>query len=254
MQHGGHQEFEVFLGVTKCLLAIQQSFIGFDGLRLPFHFIQLHTNGINPLLVRLGGAKLVLQLVVVNNAASFHVDQEHFAGLQAPLLHNLAFWNWQCARFRSHHNQIVFGHDITRWAQAVAVKRGTNLLAIGEGHGGRTVPGFHHGGMVLIEGTAIVVHQGVLLPRFRHHHHHGLGNRVARHHQQLETVVETGCVGLTFENQGVQLLQIVAQHGALHHAFACAHPVEVAFYGVDFTVVRQHAVGVSQWPLGEGVG
>ncbi len=254
MQHGSHQEFQVFLGVTKCLLAIQQGFFGFDRLGLTFHFIQLHADGVNPLLVGLGGAELIFQLIVVDDAAGFHVDQEHLAGLQAPLLHDLAFWNWQCARFRSHHDQVVFGHDVTRRAQAVAVKRSANLLAIGEGHGGGAVPGFHHGGVVFIEGTTVVVHQGVLFPGFRHHHHHGLGNRVAGHHQQFQTVVETGGVRLTFENQGVQLLQIVAQHGAFHDAFASAHPVEVAFHGVDFTVVGQHAIRVGQRPLGEGVG
>ncbi len=78
--------------------------------------------------------------------------------------------------------------------------------------------------------------------------------RVAAHRQQFERVVEGGGVALAFEADGVELLQVVAQHGALHDAFAGAHPVEVALDGVDLAVVRHHAVGVGQRPFREGVG
>ena len=53
---------------------------------------------------------------------------------------------------------------------------------------------------------------------------------------------------------GVKLLQIGAEHWRRHHAFARLHPVVVALDGVDLTVVRHIAVGVSQRPLWEGVG
>ena len=254
LQHGGHQEFQVFLCVTESLLTIQQCFVRFDRLGLAFHFVELDADGVNPLLVGLGGAQLVLQLVVVDDAAGFHVDQEHLARLQAPFLDDLAFRNRQGARFRRHYDQIIFRHDVTCRAQAIAVECGTNLLAVGKRHGGGAVPGFHHGSVVFVEGATVVVHQGVLFPGLGHHHHHGLGNWVASHHQQFQAVVETRGVRLAFENQRIQLLQVVAQHSAFHHAFTRTHPVEVAFHGVDFTVVGQHAVRVGQWPLGECVG
>jgi hypothetical protein len=94
----------------------------------------------------------------------------------------------------------------------------------------------------------------VLLPGLGDHHHRGVGERITAHRQQLERVVEGRGVALAFEADRVQLLQVVAQHRRLHHAFAGAHPVEVALDGVDLAVVRHHPVRVSERPFGEGVG
>jgi hypothetical protein len=79
--------------------------------------------------------------------------------------------------------------------------------------------------VVFVERLAVVVHQRVVFPRFRNHHHHGLGQRVACHQQQFQRVVEAGRVRLAFIDQREQLLQVVAQHGGLHHAFTGAQPV-----------------------------
>ncbi len=100
----------------------------------------------------------------------------------------------------------------------------------------------------------MLVHQRVVLPRFRDHHHHGVRDRVTRHHEQLERVVEARGIGLPFVDQRVQLLQVVAQLRGLHHAFAGAHPVEVALDRVDLAVVRDHPVGMRQRPFRESVG
>ncbi len=128
------------------------------------------------------------------------------------------------------------------------------MTAIGEDHGGWAVPWFHHGCVVFIEGAAALVHGGVLFPGFRDHHHGRLCQWVARHGQQFDRIVERGGVGLAIQADGVQLLEVVTQNWGLHDAFASTHPVEVALDGVDFTVVRNHAVWVSQWPFREGVG
>ncbi len=108
--------------------------------------------------------------------------------------------------------------------------------------------------MVLVEGAPARVHRRVLLPGLGDHHHHGVGERIAAHRQQLERVVEGRGVGLALEADRVELLQVVAEHRRLHHALARAHPVEVALDGVDLAVVRDHAVRVRERPLGEGVG
>ena len=108
--------------------------------------------------------------------------------------------------------------------------------------------------MVFIEGLAALVHGGVLLPRLGNHHHHRLADRVARHRQQFQAVIERGSVGLAREGNRVELLQIGTQHRRGHHAFARLHPVVVALDGVDLAVVRNIAIRVRQRPLGEGVG
>ena len=59
---------------------------------------------------------------------------------------------------------------------------------------------------------------------------------------------------MTGKADGIELLQVRAQHGRRHNAFARLHPVVVALDGVDLTVVRHIAIGVGQGPLGEGIG
>ena len=56
------------------------------------------------------------------------------------------------------------------------------------------------------------------------------------------------------KTDGVELVQVFAQNWGRHDAFSGFHPVVVALDGVDLSIVRHIAVGVSQGPLGEGVG
>ena len=160
----------------------------------------------------------------------------------------------QHAGFGCTDDQIVVRHDVARRAQAVAVERRPDLPAIGEDHRSRAVPRLHHRGVVFVERAPPHVHRRVLLPGLGDHHHRGMGERVAAHHQQFERVVEGRGIGLVLEADRVKLGQVVAQHRRLHHPFAGAHPVEVALDGVDLAVVRDHAVRVRERPLREGIG
>ena len=256
--HRGHQELDVFLGVGKRLLTVKQlgGRLGLGGhvFRLGFQLVELDAHGINPALVRLGVGQIVLEFLVVDDAALLHVDQEHLARLQPPLLDDAGLGNRQHAGFRSHHDHVVIGHVITRRTQAVTVERCADLAAVGKADGGGAVPRLHHRGMVFVEGATIVVHQRVLFPRFRNHHHHRLGQRIARHRQQFEAVVERSRIGLARIDQRPQLGQVIAQHRRRDAARTCVDPVDVALDGVDFAVVRNHAVRVRQFPCRERVG
>jgi hypothetical protein len=250
------QELEVFLREAEGLLPVQQR-LGVRqrlGRRTDVDRVDLDAHVLDPLPVRLGEGELVLQFLVVDDAALLQVDQEHLAGLQAPLLDDARLGDRQHARLAGHHHQVVVGDDVARGAQTVAVERGTDLLAVGEHHRRRAVPRLQHRGVVLVKGAAAYVHPLVLLPGLRDHHHRGVGERIARHRQQLERVVEGGGVALVLEADRVQLLQVRTQNRRLHHALARAHPVEVALDGVDLAVVGDHAVRVCERPLGEGVG
>jgi hypothetical protein len=166
--HGRQQELDVFLREAEGLLAVEQAFGKGGGLGAGFDGIEPDAHVVDPLAVgawRVG--ELVLQFFVVDDAALLQVDQEHLARLQAPLLDDLALGHGQHAGFGGHHHQVVVGDDVARRAQAVAVERGADLLAVGEDHGGRAVPGLQHGGVVLVEGAAALVHQLVLSPRPR---------------------------------------------------------------------------------------
>ena len=56
--------------------------------------------------------------------------------------------------FGRHHHQVVVGDDEARRSEPVAVQGGADLAAVGEGDGGRPVPGLHQRGMIFVEGAA----------------------------------------------------------------------------------------------------
>ncbi|CPO01337.1 Uncharacterised protein [Bordetella pertussis] len=255
--HGFEDELEILLGPAERLLAVEQRHGRLGGRRGGpgrGQRFQLDLQAFDPLAVRAAVGQLQLDLAVVDDAALLQVDQEHLARLQAPFLDDAVFRDRQRARLGRHDDHVVVGDQVARRTQAVAVQRGADLAAVGEGDRGRPVPGLHHGGVVLVEGAPAFVHLRVLFPGFRDHHHHGVRQGIAGVHQQFEAVVERGGIGLAFVDDGVQLLQVVAQHRGLHHALAGPQPVEVALDRVDFAVVGDHAVRVGQRPGGERVG
>ena len=133
--HGCHQELDVFLAVAEGLLRIQQRHAH---IRLATHHVlhrqirQADAQVLDPLLVGLAVGQLGLQFLVVDHAALIQVDQEHLAGLQAPLLDDLVVGHRQHAGFGPHDDEAVIGHAVARGAQAVAVQRGADLAAVGE--------------------------------------------------------------------------------------------------------------------------
>jgi len=155
----------------------------------------------------------VLELLVVDDAALLEVDQEHLARLQAPLPDDLVLGDRQHAALGGHDDEVVVGDQVARRAQAVAVERRADLLAVGEDHRRRPVPGFEHRRVVFVERTAALVHQRVLLPGLGDHHHRRMRQRVAGHRQQLERVVEGRGVALVGKADRVELGQVVAEHG-----------------------------------------
>ena len=215
--------------------------------------LKLDAQTIDPLAVGPGVGELRLDFSVVDDAALLKVDQEHFAGLQAPFFDNFVFRNGQGAGFGRHDDHIIIGNEIACGAKAIAIQSRTNLATVGKSYCGRAVPWLHHGCVVLVERAAAWIHVCMLFPRFRNHHHHGVGEGIARVHQQFQAVVEGGRVRLTFVDDWIELFEIITQHGGLHHAFAGAQPVEVAFDSVDLAIVGDHAVGVGKRPGGKGI-
>jgi len=215
--HRGHQEFEVFLGIAEGLLAIEQGSV--DGGRRGGHGRQVLQPDLGlgqPLAVGPKLGELVLEFRVVDDASGLHVDQEHPAGLQPPLLDDLVLRNVEHTHLRRHNHQVIVGNQVARRAQAIAVERGADLAAIGKGHGRRSVPRLHQRSVVFVETLALLVHQLVVMPRFRDEQHHGMGQRIAAGHQQLECVVEASRVRLTLGDQRPQLVEIRAQQGRCH--------------------------------------
>ena len=253
--HRRHQELEVFLRVAEGLLAIEQRqvrdrrFVGGAG-----QIFQHDLGAAEPFLVGMALRQRRLQFLVGNEPALVEIDQQHLARLQPPLLDDVLFRNRQHAHFRRHDDAVVAGEQIARRAQAVAVERGADLAAVGEGDRGRAVPRLHQRGVVFVERAPLLVHQRIARPGFGDHHHHGVGERVAALHQEFERVVEAGGVGLAFVGDRPQLADVRAEQRRGHRGLPRRHPVDVAAQRVDFAVVRDVAVRMRQRPGRESVG
>ncbi len=195
-----------------------------------------------------------LQFLVGNEPALVEIDQQHLARLQPPLLDDVLFRNRQHAHLGRHDDAVVAGEQIARRAQPVAVERGADLPAVGEGDRRRAVPRLHQRGVVFVEGAPLLVHQRIARPGLGDHHHHGVRERVAALHQEFERVVEAGGVGLALVGDRPQLVDVVAEQRRGHRRLARRHPVVVAAQRVDLAVVRDEAVRMRQRPGREGVG
>ena len=253
--HRRHQDLEVFLGVTKSLLAIEQRHGGMGAARLGGGQVLQHDlRALQPLLVGMRGGKLLLQLFIGDDALLLEVDQQHLAGLETPLVGDVLFGELQAAHFRGEQDVPVIARHVAGRAKPVAVQRGADHLAVGEHHGGGAVPRFHEGGVIFVEGAAVLVHQRVARPCLGDQHHHGMRQRVAAHGQEFERVVEAGRVRLAFIGNGPELGEVLAEDVGAHVGLARGHPVVVSAHRVDFAVVADETIGMRQRPGRECVG
>ena len=200
------------------------------------------------------GGQLGLDLLVLDQAALGRVDQEHAAGLEAALAHDPFGGDVEDADLAGQDDQAVVGDPVSSRAQAVAVEDGPDHGAVGEGDGGRPVPGLHERGVVAVEGPTGLVHGGVVLPGLGDHHEDGVGQRAPAQVQQLEHLVEGGRVARPRRADRVEARQVPVDQGGREEGLSGPHPVAVAGQGVDLPVVGQVAVRVGQGPAREGVG
>jgi hypothetical protein len=108
--------------------------------------------------------------------------------------------------------------------------------------------------VILVEGAPVVVHERVAGPGLGDQHHHGVRQRIAAAHQELEGVVEAGGVGLALVGDRPDLGDVVAEELGIDRRLAGRHPVDVATQRVDLAVMGDHAVGMRELPGREGVG
>ena len=254
-RHRRHQELEVFLRVTEGLLAVEQRQVRHR--RVVFgrrQFLELDLGAVQPLLVGMAACQRRLQFFVRDQPAFVEIDQQHLARLQPPLLDDVLFVDRQHAGFRRHHDAVVVGEQIARRPQAVAVERGADLAAVGEGDRRRAVPRLHQRGVVFVESAPLLVHERIARPGLGDHHHHGVGERIAALREEFERVVEAGGVGLALVGDRPQLGDVLAEQRRGDRRLPRRHPVDVAAQRVDLAVVRDVAVGMRQRPGREGVG
>ena len=211
--HRLQEEIEVFLRIAKRLLITQQALGVLRTLHRHFRrharqFFQLELRVLQPFGIGVFAGQLLLDFGIINDAPGIQINQQHAAWLQAPFVANAFFRNWQYAHFGCQDHLVIMGDDVARWAQAIAVQRGANLPAIGEGNGGWPIPGFHQRGVVFVESAPIRVHQRITGPGFRDQHHHRMRQGITARHQDFQGIVYAGGIGLAMRYQRPHLVQI----------------------------------------------
>ncbi len=252
--HRGEQDALLLLGVAEDLLAPGDGGVRVHDVLAVREVLEPDQAGVQPLVVGVLGRQLALDLLVLDDPVLGGVDQEHPAGLQATLADHGGRVDVEDADLGRQDDEAVVGDPVARGAQAVAVQDRADLVAVGEDHAGRAVPGLHHRGVELVERAALGVHLGVVLPRLRDHHQHGVRQGPTTEVQQLEHLVERRGVRGALRDDREDPVEVPGNQVAGQQRLAGPHPVAVAHHGVDLAVVRDEPERVRQRPAREGVG
>ena len=216
--------------------------------------VQLHQILVQPLAVGLAGGVVFLDLVIVQHLPLLRIDQEHPAGTQTVLLHDMGLVQIQHAHFGSQDQPVVVHEIVPGGPQTVAVQHRPHLLPVGEEDSRRAVPGFHHGGIVPVEIPLLHAEGLIVLPGLRDADHHGQRKIHAVHHQKLDGVVQHGGIRSFRIHHGKDPVHVPPQCGRGHGLLTGQHAVHVAADGIDLSVVEDEAVGVCPFPAGGGIG
>jgi hypothetical protein len=214
---------------------------------------QLDPVVLDPVPVRVLARNAGLDLVVGDDPFLLQVHEKHLSRLQPSLLQDPVGGKVHHAGFRGHDDHAVARDRVPGGPQAVPVQGGPDVSPVAEHECGRAVPRLHDGGVVLVERPLVLAHVELRSERLGHHHHHGVGEGSAGHHQQLQGVVEDRGVASLLDDHGLDLLEVVAEPLRFDDRLPRAHPVDVPPKGIDLPVVREKPVRVREMPRGEGV-
>ena len=251
--HRREEDAQLLLGVPEDALAQHHAIVAHLLVGRLRQTVERGQSGVQPLLVGVLAGQLALDLLVADDPAGGGVDQEHPARLQTGLGDHLLLRDVEHPDLGGHDHQTVLGDPDPGGAQTVTVQHGPDHGAVGEGDGGRSVPGLHEGGVVLVERPLRGVHVGVALPGLRDHHQHRVRQAAPAQRQQFQRLVEPGGVRTAGGADRQGLLQL-RQGDRVHQGLTGPHPVLVTAGGVDLTVVCHVAERMRQRPGREGVG
>ncbi len=247
LRHRPDEDADLLLGVAEGALPAHDRRRGVGDVLALRQVGQVDAAVVEPVLPRLGGGELCLDLVVLDDSALRRVDQEHLARAQAALAHDPVGREVEHADLAGEYHEAVVGDEEPSRTQPVPVERRADECAVGEDEGGRAVPRLHEHRVELVEGPARRVDVGLILPGLRNHHHDRVRKRPAAERQQFDHLVEGGRVARALAHDREERAEVAEQVG-FQLALPGAHPVAVALHGVDLAVVRDHAERLGQRP------
>ena len=209
---------------------------------------------VQPFPVRVAMCVPFFALIIGDDASFSGVDEEHLAGLQAGLRHDVAVVRREHADFRRQDQEVIIGHVIAGRPQTIPVETGADLVAVREQDRGGTVPRLHHRGVIVVHVLLLPAHGVVRLPGLRDTDHHGERQFHPVHDKEFEGVVEHGGVRAGGVDDRKDLFVVFREERRLHRLASGQHTVRVAADGVDLTVVDNEPVRMRPFPAGVRVG
>ena len=254
LRHGQYHIVDILMGIAEGLAQAGALFIGHGvgGRYAAGQILQAH-NAVHPLVVGLHGRKAGFDFLAAQQRARGEIGHQNAAGGQPPALDDAWRFLLQRAGLGGEDQPSVIGEGATQRTQAVPVQGCANHIAIAVKDGGRAIPGLHHGGIVAVHippGRVLLL----ALPGLGKQHHASQRQGHTVHIQKFQGVVQHLGIGTAGNNHRKYALHIIAQHGGTHGFLAGVHAVEIAAYGVDFTIVQQHPLRMGLRPAGESVG
>ena len=193
-RHGYDGAVDILFAIAEHHFVFYQVGHGILHLASALQFLQLDAVGREPLAVRMGSGKALLDFSVIIDLAFLGVNQQNLAGLQTALLGNLSGVEVHDTHLTGHYHHVVLGDGVTGGAQTVAVEHTAGISAVAEKQGCRTVPRLHQDGVVFVESLEVFGDGVLVVEALGHHHAHGMGQGETAHDKELEHVVEAGRV------------------------------------------------------------
>ena len=183
------------------------------------------------------------------------IHQEHFARVKPFFFHDMAFIQIQHPDLRRKDQPAVIHHVIPGRSEAVAVQDRSHHISVGEKNGRRSVPGLHHGRIILVKVSLLLGKCLIVYPWLRDQDHRSQRQIHTAHHQKLQGVVQHGGIGAALGDHRKYLGHIFFGKGSrMHRFFPGQHLVRVSFDRIDLTVVDDQPVRMGSLPARHRIG
>ena len=249
-RHGKDLVLHILVGVAEHLVEPVADLLGVnrDLVIGDRKLVQMQQISVQPFPVGPPVGIVGLALLVGDDPLLLSVDQQDPAGLQAGFFYNTGCRNIQDADLGGQDEAVVIRDVIAGGPKSVPVQGRAQDFAVCKKDRGRSVPGLHHSGVIVIKIPLVLAHEGVVLPGLGDDDHHGQGQGHAVHVEEFQGIVQHGGVRTAPVYDGEDLVDILLHNRAGHGLLSGQHPVDVAADGIDLTVVGDHAVRVGPVP------